>query len=71
MIEVISAIALLCQVNIGAGTGKQNEYIDDSARTVLKIVTRKQEKCHKWYMNCYANAKGDGYQSMKECILKK
>ena len=66
MIEVITAIALLCQVSAGTGAEYQHGHI-------LSVTHKKQKECHKKLVLCF-----HGHEEkiinpsgvLSECIIK-
>ena len=65
MIDVITAIALLCQVSAGTGVGSHSH--------VLSATHRKQKQCHKKLVLCFHGREEkliDPVGVLSECIAK-
>jgi hypothetical protein len=57
MIEIIKAIAILCQINAGG--------------SAVVPVERAQISCQKYYINCVSKEKGSDTNKLEQCILKR
>ena len=50
--ELITAIALLCQINIGIGTGDRSSYAYSDFKKASTFVESEQRSCQKQLANC-------------------
>lgn len=50
--ELLTAIALLCQINFGFGSGDNTGYSDKLFFHVLSVVKREQISCQKKLATC-------------------
>lgn len=50
--EIITAIALICQINIGYGSGDKSGYPEREGKRFVEIIDNEQESCQKKLATC-------------------
>jgi len=50
--ELITAIALLCQLNVGIGTGHKSYHPEDGYAAIVPKIIEEQKSCQKELARC-------------------
>ena len=64
--EVLTAIALLCQLNVGVGGGRWIDTKDN--RTLQNEIFLRQKTCQKKLASCISNGTGNYTRTAMKCI---
>lgn len=68
--EIIKAIALLCQLNIGVGSATDGVFSPNVfAVNTTKFIQERQQECHKYYAACMSSKVSEG--RFLSCIKSK
>ena len=68
--ELITAIALLCQLNLGIGTGHKLYNPNDGYEAIVPNIIREQKSCQKELAKCIAYSPAS-LNRVLDCIQKR
>lgn len=66
--EIITAIALLCQISFGLGDGNRYMSTDRNFKKATNLIETKQKSCQKELATCLFNANNYDRNLALKCI---